>query len=354
MKDFYWDVRPKPEYGTVEIRVCDTPLTVDRAAQIAAFAQALARSLLDERSLDWITPDLYLAAQLTTASRRAAMASPERSSIDGRTRAASLADDIRKTLERAGAARRGAGVGGRVRPADDADRPSTATTRRGCAASFAETGTLPDVVRRQAARWATGEAVFTTFVYSLLALDQSLATLAAQYGTWLYAILFVDHLRGDGARGLSLPAGRFDPVHLPARSSPSPGSTSTCSSSCWSLRRCSAIRSITPSATTSARRRSASPIRAGFARCLPAPHPGVLPQYGGLTIIIGRFVPIIRTFAPFLAGVAGMSYRALPLLQRDRRLAVDRVLVYAGYLFGNIPWVKHTSRGSSWASSSCR
>jgi carboxylate-amine ligase len=31
MKDFYWDVRPKPEFGTIEIRVCDTPLTVERA-----------------------------------------------------------------------------------------------------------------------------------------------------------------------------------------------------------------------------------------------------------------------------------------------------------------------------------
>jgi carboxylate-amine ligase len=32
MKDFYWDLRPKPEYGTIELRVCDTPLSVDRAA----------------------------------------------------------------------------------------------------------------------------------------------------------------------------------------------------------------------------------------------------------------------------------------------------------------------------------
>ena len=40
-KDLYWDVRPKPEFGTVEIRVCDTPLTIERACQIAAFAQAL-------------------------------------------------------------------------------------------------------------------------------------------------------------------------------------------------------------------------------------------------------------------------------------------------------------------------
>jgi glutamate---cysteine ligase / carboxylate-amine ligase len=50
MKDFYWDIRPKPEYGTIEIRVCDTPLTVRRAALLAAYAQALAAWLLEERS----------------------------------------------------------------------------------------------------------------------------------------------------------------------------------------------------------------------------------------------------------------------------------------------------------------
>ena len=49
IKDFYWDIRPKPEYGTIEIRVCDTPLTVERAATLAAYAQALARMLATER-----------------------------------------------------------------------------------------------------------------------------------------------------------------------------------------------------------------------------------------------------------------------------------------------------------------
>ena len=47
MKDFYWDIRPKPEYGTIELRVCDTPLTVDRAAALACYLQALCRYLLD-------------------------------------------------------------------------------------------------------------------------------------------------------------------------------------------------------------------------------------------------------------------------------------------------------------------
>ncbi|MFN4103825.1 MAG: YbdK family carboxylate-amine ligase [Tepidimonas sp.] len=47
MKDFYWDIRPKPEYGTIELRVCDTPLTVERAAALACYLQALCRHLLE-------------------------------------------------------------------------------------------------------------------------------------------------------------------------------------------------------------------------------------------------------------------------------------------------------------------
>jgi carboxylate-amine ligase len=49
MKDFYWDIRPKPEYGTIEIRVFDTPLTVERAAALAGFVQSLAAWFLDEQ-----------------------------------------------------------------------------------------------------------------------------------------------------------------------------------------------------------------------------------------------------------------------------------------------------------------
>ncbi|ARU03739.1 glutamate--cysteine ligase [Comamonas serinivorans] len=47
MKDFYWDIRPKPEFGTVEIRVFDTPLTVERAAALAGFVQGLGAWFLD-------------------------------------------------------------------------------------------------------------------------------------------------------------------------------------------------------------------------------------------------------------------------------------------------------------------
>ncbi len=49
MKDFYWDIRPKPDYGTIEIRVFDTPLTVERAAALAGYAQALAAWFMQDQ-----------------------------------------------------------------------------------------------------------------------------------------------------------------------------------------------------------------------------------------------------------------------------------------------------------------
>lgn len=63
-------------------------------------------------------------------------------------------------------------------------------------------------------------------------------------------------------------------------------------------------------------------------------------RYGGITIVIGRFVPIIRTFAPFLAGVAQMPYPKFLAYNVAGGLLWIASLVYAGYLFGNIPWVK--------------
>jgi len=63
-------------------------------------------------------------------------------------------------------------------------------------------------------------------------------------------------------------------------------------------------------------------------------------KYGGFTIIIGRFVPIVRTFAPFLAGVGAMTYRKFLAYNVIGAAAWVGSLAYAGYLFGNIPWVK--------------
>lgn len=59
MKDFYWDIRPKPEFGTVEVRICDTPLTVKKSVMIAAYIQTLARYILSDQK-NKLTPHLYL------------------------------------------------------------------------------------------------------------------------------------------------------------------------------------------------------------------------------------------------------------------------------------------------------
>lgn len=52
MKDFYWDIRPKPEFGTIELRVCDTPLSVERAAALACYLQVLCKYLLERNEPD--------------------------------------------------------------------------------------------------------------------------------------------------------------------------------------------------------------------------------------------------------------------------------------------------------------
>jgi carboxylate-amine ligase len=59
MKDFYWDIRPKPEFGTIEIRVFDTPLTVGRAAALSGYVQSLAAWFMNDQPF-MPTEDDYL------------------------------------------------------------------------------------------------------------------------------------------------------------------------------------------------------------------------------------------------------------------------------------------------------
>jgi membrane-associated protein len=63
-------------------------------------------------------------------------------------------------------------------------------------------------------------------------------------------------------------------------------------------------------------------------------------RYGGKTIIIARFIPIIRTFAPFVAGVGHMRYRRFFLFNVVGAIAWVGLFVPAGYMFGNLASVK--------------
>jgi membrane-associated protein len=72
-------------------------------------------------------------------------------------------------------------------------------------------------------------------------------------------------------------------------------------------------------------------------------------RYGGITIVIARFMPFVRTFAPFVAGVAQMTRRKFTFYDVTGGALWVGGIVTAGYLFGNIPWVKSNLEKIIWA-----
>ena len=72
-------------------------------------------------------------------------------------------------------------------------------------------------------------------------------------------------------------------------------------------------------------------------------------RYGGVTIIAARFMPFLRTFAPFVAGVARMTRSKFTLYDVSGAVLWVGGVTMAGYLFGNIPWVKQHLDKIIWA-----
>jgi membrane-associated protein len=70
---------------------------------------------------------------------------------------------------------------------------------------------------------------------------------------------------------------------------------------------------------------------------------------GGITIILARFLPFIRTFAPFVAGVAMMTRSKFSLYNIVGAVIWVLSLIGAGYFFGNFPWVKMNLDKIIWA-----
>lgn len=150
MKDFYWDIRPKPEYGTVEIRICDTPLTVDKAADLAAYAQLLSYWLLQHRPN--LSRDIYLTYLINRF--RAARYGLEAEFIDPvQQKDCQLADDIKATCEQLSS------YANQFNAQEALDRIyhsaqnkyNDAKWVRDC---FVKDGSLNDVVRNQVELWS--------------------------------------------------------------------------------------------------------------------------------------------------------------------------------------------------------
>lgn len=72
-------------------------------------------------------------------------------------------------------------------------------------------------------------------------------------------------------------------------------------------------------------------------------------KYGGITIVLARYMPFIRTFAPFVAGVADMTRWKFTLYNVAGALLWVFSLVTAGYFLGSVPWVKQNLSVIVWA-----
>jgi membrane-associated protein len=182
--------------------------------------------------------------------------------------------------------------------------------------------------------------MLTTLLYSLLALDQTLASLATQYGPWLYAILFLvifaetglvvfPFLPGDSLLFISGTVVASAGLNVHALVALLTLAAVLGDTVNYSIGRYIGPRVFDKSDSRWFKQEHLRRTQAFY------------DKYGGVTIIIGRFVPIVRTFAPFLAGVAGMTYRKFIAFNVVGGALWISSLVYAGYVFGNIPWVKN-------------
>jgi carboxylate-amine ligase len=150
MKDFYWDIRPKPEYGTIEVRIMDTPLTVLRAARIAAYIQCLVRYLIVERPFQPLEDDYLVYSFNRFQACRFGYAGTY---VDPRTHEhRSIAEDMLETFARIEqhAIELAADEACQALRDDVAAGRNDATTLR---STWQTTQSLPEVIQSQCTLW---------------------------------------------------------------------------------------------------------------------------------------------------------------------------------------------------------
>lgn len=180
--------------------------------------------------------------------------------------------------------------------------------------------------------------ILTYFVDFFLHLDQHLAELIGRYGLWTYGILFLivfcetglvvtPFLPGDSllfAAGTFAALGALHPLVL------------------FVLLSIAAILGDTANYWIGAR--IGPRAFSGKVRFLNQTHlrrtEAFYEKHGGKTIVIARFVPIIRTFAPFVAGIGTMAYPRFLAYNVAGAVVWVGLFVWGGYLFGNIPVVR--------------
>ena len=181
--------------------------------------------------------------------------------------------------------------------------------------------------------------MLTSLFYAIFALDQTLASIAAEYGPWVYALLFAIIFAETGL--VVTPFLPGDSILFVAGAV-----VATADLNVHVLVALLIAAAVLGDSVNYSIGHYIGPrvYDKPDSRWFKQEHlrrtQAFYDKYGGVTIIIGRFVPIVRTFAPFLAGVAGMSYRRFFAFNVVGGILWITSLVYAGYAFGNIPWVK--------------
>ena len=177
-----------------------------------------------------------------------------------------------------------------------------------------------------------------------LHVDRYLLDLAANYGTWIYGILFVivfaetglvvtPFLPGDSllfAAGAIAASGALDAriaIVLLAIAAIAGDAVN------YSIGRSAGHRIIQLARTDPRWARWVNPAYIERAHAF-------FERHGGKAIVLARFVPIVRTFVPFVAGVAEMSYRTFALYNVTGGIGWVVICIGAGYLFGNVPIVR--------------
>jgi membrane-associated protein len=181
------------------------------------------------------------------------------------------------------------------------------------------------------------ELVLRLFEF-ILHIDRELVALTTQHGAWTYAILFLivfcetglvvtPFLPGDSllfAAGALAAVGAFDPILLTVMLMVAAIAGDSVNY---------AIGSYVGTHVFDGRYRMLKPEYLARTNQFYA-------KYGGKTIVLARFIPIVRTYAPFVAGAAAMAYPRFLFFNVTGGVVWVGLFVAAGYLFGNIPVVR--------------